>query len=124
MRERGGGSSTSGGAAGEPLTGDSFDPSIDTDGSHVAFRATDENGGNTRLDVRVWNRGNGRSERAAAATDGGGATGSSFAPAISGDGQWVAGANAWNVRGPLSCVWSRSQRLRDLEGLCESWQYC
>ncbi|MEM9713997.1 MAG: hypothetical protein AAGA17_17390, partial [Actinomycetota bacterium] len=78
------------GASGEPLTGDSFDPSIDTDGSHVAFRATDENGGNTRLDVRVWNRGNGRSELASAATDGGGATGSSFAPAISGDGQWVA----------------------------------
>ncbi len=78
------------GGSGEQLSGDSFDPAIDTDGSHVAFRVTETNQGDTRLDVRVWNRSTTRSELVSAAADGGEANGSSYAPAISGDGIWVA----------------------------------
>ncbi|MEO1064732.1 MAG: hypothetical protein AAFZ07_25215 [Actinomycetota bacterium] len=78
------------GAGGEQLPGDSFDPAIDTDGSHVAFRVTEANLGDTRLDVRVWNRGTDRSELVSAAATGGPANGDAYAPSISGDGIWVA----------------------------------
>ncbi|MEM9035364.1 MAG: hypothetical protein AAGD18_12295 [Actinomycetota bacterium] len=78
------------GDTGGPLPGDAFDPAVDGDASHVAFRVTGVDGGVRFTDVRVWRAATGRSELVSVSTFGGPANAPSLGPTISADGDFVA----------------------------------
>ena len=72
---------------------DSFSPSISDDGRFVVFRSNASNlvidDTNARFDIFVHDRDTGSTERVSRPT-GGESNGHSYAPVISGDGQWIA----------------------------------
>jgi Tol biopolymer transport system component len=81
----------------KPSAGQSYAPSISTDGRYVAFDSDADNlvpgDTNSQNDVFVRDRSTGRSERVSVNTRGEQGDKGSFTPAISGDGRWVAFAS-------------------------------
>jgi Tol biopolymer transport system component len=81
----------------KPSAGQSYAPSISTDGRYVAFDSDADNlvpgDTNSQNDVFARDRATGRTERVSVNTQGKQGDKGSFTPAISGDGRWVAFAS-------------------------------
>ena len=82
------------GAGGTQANGGSIDPSISTDGNHIAYYSYASNltAGDTNAvnDVFVFDRSTGTTTRVSVASDGAQANSGSFEPAVSGDGRQIA----------------------------------
>ncbi|MDX6584153.1 MAG: hypothetical protein QOI10_3337 [Solirubrobacterales bacterium] len=111
-------------SAGSEGNGGGQDPAISADGNHVAFRSSSNNlvGGDTNPadDIFVHDRQSGTTERVSVATDGTEADLTSFDPALSADGRYVAFASfASNLvpgdSGPTTDVFVRDRQTDTTE---------